>query len=267
MPASFKRRSLRLFLGARKSRTIRWIGPPTVRVGIYTLGRVKADEGAEKSCRKRRRRRGQRKGKSRSRVGKTRRTDPVRSMKSERTRQAHRATREQSWVERKTTFLIDRQERYNERVGGGEARSKPVAPMYHGVAAQVARMSSQGQPMSYRKFVLCVSSELWRMDPDLTCSVLPVSSLTEALSGSNVHLRTGIPPPPSLDSPARKKTRARKDGVGRILSQCPSCKIPYGPLRWRGGSPIAECSKCGKVSTVPAPVRQGPLVGAKPRAA
>jgi len=60
----------------RKLCVTRWIGSTTVRVGVLKQNRVKASEGAERSCRKRRRVRGQRKGKSRSRVGKTR-PDPA----------------------------------------------------------------------------------------------------------------------------------------------------------------------------------------------
>jgi hypothetical protein len=67
---SGNRRRIRLQLGvSRKLTVIRWT--KAISVGEIVI-RLKADEGAEKSCRKRRRRRGQRIGKKRSRVGKTR---------------------------------------------------------------------------------------------------------------------------------------------------------------------------------------------------
>jgi len=66
----------------RKLTVTRWIGQETVRVSssrVSTRGVAyeKASEGAEKSCRVRRRKRGLRKGKKRSRVGKTRSNAPL----------------------------------------------------------------------------------------------------------------------------------------------------------------------------------------------
>lgn len=78
MPSSHRRRILRLQLSVnRKSTATRWMGMWTVgvhagNVWSTTCTHLKASEGAEKSCRKRRRRRGQRVGKRRSRVRHTR---------------------------------------------------------------------------------------------------------------------------------------------------------------------------------------------------
>jgi len=74
---SVSRRILRLQLGVnRKLTVVRWIGCATVGVVNTTSTRLKANEGAEKSCSKRRKR-GQRKGSVRSRGCHPRRTPPV----------------------------------------------------------------------------------------------------------------------------------------------------------------------------------------------
>jgi len=68
MPASVSRMRLRMQLCVnRKLVATRWIGGWTVGVHVLGCPRLKASEGAEKSCRKRRRLRGQRRGKMRSR--------------------------------------------------------------------------------------------------------------------------------------------------------------------------------------------------------
>lgn len=80
MKTSVRRQCLRLQLGVkRKLVAVRWNDALTARVRFARLGQsrsqhyVKANEGVEKSCtRKVRRKRGLRKGKGRSRVGKTR---------------------------------------------------------------------------------------------------------------------------------------------------------------------------------------------------
>jgi len=74
--SSVSRRILRLQLGVnRKLTVVRWIGCATVGVVNTTSTRLKANEGAEKSCCKRRKR-GQRKGKARSRGCHPRRSPP-----------------------------------------------------------------------------------------------------------------------------------------------------------------------------------------------
>jgi hypothetical protein len=68
MGASNRRWIFRLQLGVNRKLTVsRWIGCATVGVVNTTSTRLKAREGAERSCRSRRRKRGQRKGKRRSR--------------------------------------------------------------------------------------------------------------------------------------------------------------------------------------------------------
>lgn len=83
MASSSSRRLRRLQLGVTQKLTaIRWMGQWTVqvqivqRLGTRRLAPKKADERAEKSCRDRRRKRGLRKGKVRSRVCQTRRSQP-----------------------------------------------------------------------------------------------------------------------------------------------------------------------------------------------
>jgi len=77
MGVSHRRRILRLQLGVnRKSTVIRWIEGATVGVVNTTSPYLKANEGAEKSCCKRRKR-GQRSGKRRSRGCHPRRTVPT----------------------------------------------------------------------------------------------------------------------------------------------------------------------------------------------
>jgi hypothetical protein len=75
----------RLALGANKKIKVH-VAECQTTVGVvlfsgvkaHSTGTVKAREGAERSCRRRRRKRGQREGKRRSRVGKTRRSVPSR---------------------------------------------------------------------------------------------------------------------------------------------------------------------------------------------
>jgi hypothetical protein len=85
MPTSSRRQMKRLALGANKKIKVH-VAECQVTVGVMRMrnvkvpssGTVKAREGAEKSCLRRRRKRGQRVGKRRSRVGKTRRSVPTR---------------------------------------------------------------------------------------------------------------------------------------------------------------------------------------------
>lgn len=87
MVCGIRRRQARLLLGVnRKSEGIRWMGMWTVRVHVSrfratTGSQLKADKGAEKSCRSRRRLRGQRKGKRRSRGCQPRRTATIPTLK------------------------------------------------------------------------------------------------------------------------------------------------------------------------------------------
>lgn len=68
MPPSRRRKEFRLHTGVnRKLCVIWWMGCATARVVIGSSSSMKADKGAERSCRPRRRLRGQRKGKCRSR--------------------------------------------------------------------------------------------------------------------------------------------------------------------------------------------------------
>jgi len=77
MGASNRRRILRLQLSVnRKLTVIRWIGCATVGVVNTTSTRLKANEGAERSCPSRRRVRGQRIGKRRSRGRQPRSNSP-----------------------------------------------------------------------------------------------------------------------------------------------------------------------------------------------
>jgi len=77
MGASNRRRIYRLQLGVNRKLTVtRWIGSATVGVVNTTSSRLKASEGAEKSCH-RRRKRGQRRGKRRSRGCHPRRSVPL----------------------------------------------------------------------------------------------------------------------------------------------------------------------------------------------
>jgi len=84
MGASNRRRIFRLQSGVNRKLTVsRWIGCATVGVVNTTSTRLKAREGAERSCRFRRRKRGQRRGKRRSRGCHPRRTasPPARTSK------------------------------------------------------------------------------------------------------------------------------------------------------------------------------------------
>jgi hypothetical protein len=118
MPSSFSRKVRRHFLGAtRISGDARWIvhGPvrgSTIRDGISkSRVRVKASEGAEKSCLPRRRKRGLRTGSRRSRVGKTRRSGNVRPpdpCEMRRRRVLRRDLRELKWASARVTFVLSK---------------------------------------------------------------------------------------------------------------------------------------------------------------
>lgn len=95
MGASNRRRIFRLQLGVnRKLTVLRWIGCATVGVVNTTSTRLKAKEGAERSCVKRRKR-GQRRGKRRSRGCHPRRSvpAPARTSKQPTTRTINRLLR------------------------------------------------------------------------------------------------------------------------------------------------------------------------------
>lgn len=117
--ASRRRREFRLSTGVnRKLCCFRWIGPVTVGVICThggTLDRVKADEGAERSCQARRKRRGQRRGKHRARVGKTRELQPSAPVPliHIRRRAARRIAREDIWCSSRATLLIEKVVRPN----------------------------------------------------------------------------------------------------------------------------------------------------------
>jgi hypothetical protein len=117
MPSSARRRSLRQCLGvSRKVSTFRWIGLQTVGVcklvrapRLPVVVREKAEDGAEKSFRrcKRKRVRGQRRGKRRSRVDKTRSSSPRRpdGPKGVSARSINHKGRKHLWAERRRAEL------------------------------------------------------------------------------------------------------------------------------------------------------------------
>jgi len=109
MVANRSRKSKRLVTGVnRKGLLTRWMGCTTVRV---VLPQEKARDRAERSQLGKRRKRGQRKGKRRSRVGKTRRFVSERPLIPKPTggssiRQRKRALRERAWVMGVSAFIV-----------------------------------------------------------------------------------------------------------------------------------------------------------------
>lgn len=165
MVSSSSRKGRRQLLGAnRKSEVIWWIGCTTVRVVISRCtGRgctyVKADEGAEKSCRIRRKGRGLRRGSRRARGGKPPRTvTPALKPKVAKNRSIVRHVRAfDFWEGRSMLFgkLIDRSGLKRHSFPRGAAERKQYLVWKHRWQALSCRIFPSGRLM--RDTLICPS--------------------------------------------------------------------------------------------------------------
>jgi hypothetical protein len=158
----------------------------------HSLSYLKAVEGVEKSCRKRRTR-GSRRGKKRSRVGKTRLNSSLQRPDSGTSvRKSRRVAREQSWCDRRSSILFDKLSTITKKVGGYvDFYDHDLRNMYLSVYNKVVKMSSLGTPITYHQFWLQMNSDTpWQADPDicLKVSVLDELDLSLRLSGTNISI-------------------------------------------------------------------------------
>lgn len=192
--SSQRRKWYRVLLrGNRKLTAIRWIGQVSVGEMVIVgkthdnFDRVKADKGAEKSCR--RRTRGSRRGVKRSRVGKTRlsvtspRPEPRKSDRSSR-----RGSREQSWVYKISSKLYDVILR--EYKSGGDLDLSPVRSSYGTFKSQIDRVSSLSTAISYHRFYRqTIEESPWGCEPDACLGVRFIADLEHYLLGTNVSFQ------------------------------------------------------------------------------
>jgi hypothetical protein len=270
--ASVRRRRYRLALGEnRKSGSIRWIGGVSVGEMRMMIGNshsfhyLKADEGAEKSFRKRRRR-GSRRGKKRSRVGKTRsnsnlqRPDPPKSV-----RKSKRVAREQSWCDRRSSTLFDKLSTITKKDGGYmDFYDHDLRGLYRSFYNKVVKMSSLGTPITYHRFWLQMNADTpWVVDPDicLRVSVLSELDLTLRLSGTNISI-------PSLETRPFRGVVAigslRKNTRGSLCLRCGRRSREDRCTVCDSSQATSSSATRGKKGKTPARVRRcGCKVGAK----
>jgi hypothetical protein len=250
---SVSRRNRRLSLSASKKingRPVVWHG---FRGGVQSGGGVtpfsvscrKADEGAEKSCcSKRRRKRGLRKGHRRSRVGKTRRSDPDRPTIPHTDRKARREGREYSWSLARSEWFVNKiqlgKSMYSEY---SHYLDHWLRQSYKGFTRVVSRVSSLGTPITFYAFFSQVDdNNPWIGEPDVCLRCKLIDDLEHSLLGTNVTFggefvpyRGGV----TIGS-LRKKTlsflctRCGRRTRGDRCSVCDTKRSPSSSTKGRG---------------------------------
>lgn len=237
-------------LGAnKKERTFWWIGHDAVWAcpNGRTFDRAKAEQGAEKSCR-RRRKRGKRVGGRRSRGGKPPRTGSIRTSISKGIRAQKRVLREDAWLEKRTKLVMVKQEWWESPERSSASTAVPPIVIYRGLAAAVSRITRYDEPMSYWEFTRCRKDEMWlAMGCDITSNIrtMDEDDLEEALHGSNITLVDPPQLPPIFQYPSRKKTRRLYPGGIRDPNACHCDNRNWGPTIVRFGELWQGCSLCG----------------------
>jgi hypothetical protein len=216
---------------------------------VRALDREKAEQGAEKSCRKRRRRRGNRVGGRRSRGGKPPRTGSTLSPESKGIRARKRIAREDDWLERRTKIVMAKQSWWVNPERSSASTSVPPEVIYRGLAAAVSRITRFDEPMSYREFSKCFKDEMWlAMGCDITSNIrtMDEDDLEEELHGSNITLVDPPQAPPIFERPSWKKSQRSRFGRDRNLNACHCDKRNWGPTIVRFGELWQGCALCGQ---------------------
>lgn len=247
---SRRRKQRRQFLGANKKEgTFWWIGHNTVRVCSIgrALDREKAEQGAEKSCRKRRRLRGKRMGGRRSRGCKPPRTGSIRTKKSKGIRAKKRVVREDNWLESRTAIVMKKQLWWDSPERSSASTAVPPIKIYRGLADAVSRITRFDEPMSYWRFTKCYKDEMWvAMGCDITSDISTIEDgdLEDKFIGTNISLRYPAAPP-IFEFPSRKKTRRPGQVEIRDLDACQCGTAWRGPTIVRFGELYVGCGLCG----------------------
>jgi len=253
MPASSRRKILRLQTGVNKKWTVfRWIGSTSVGE-VSILGnqqsrwtRVNPIEGAERSSR--RGSRGRRRGRARVREEvNLAAPEAPRPNSTSTVRSSRRASREYSWslkVSEKFFTKISSLVRT-----GANLRMSPWVSTYGSFALKVSRISSLGDPMSYRQFVRqCLDDTPWQMEPDICFYVRSVVDLEHLLLDSNVSFKHDPVPVRGLIlvGSDRKKTRS-------VLCRRCGGLFPLGTVCKHGPAPPIVPSGVEKHCDCPVP--------------
>jgi len=174
-----------------------------------------ARERAEKSRpRKRRRKRGQRAGKHRSRVGKTRRSAPVRPSDPKGVRATKRIERQRLFISSVTGKLSGMTRRLVEgRERNEHTRNayRSVSKAYRSFVSLVAKWRDFPQPISFTHFFYLLHNEgPWTGEEDIFTSY-GWTHLSDAVADSNIVLRmsTDVRPPESLSVSRRGNSTLR----------------------------------------------------------
>lgn len=183
MGSSRVRRIYRLQLGVNRKLTAIWrIGGATVGVVNLDSHRKKADEGAERSCRKAKCRRGQR-AKCKRREGKSRSGNFVRPPTAARSSRSDHAS---AWEEKRATSFLER----IEEVRGWEQSQKKTDAMKSirkcFVRTRYHVEKIFGSSLSWSRFLYLTNVPVFRCNVNLSVSIIPVDPET-AFKGLPIH--------------------------------------------------------------------------------